>query len=250
MAFQPIVERGSGAVFAQEALVRGPEGEGAAWVFDHVTSENLYHFDQACRTKAIQLASALELDALLSINFMPNAVYKPERCLQTTLRVADETGFPINRLMFEIVETEDIADIAHLTDIIDIYRAFGMKVALDDVGAGHSGLNRVVDLHTDVLKVDRHLITGIDRDKRRQHTVAGLAQIAHSLGSRLVAEGIETRTELLTVLSLGVDLVQGFFIARPQFEGFAEISPEAWEILRTHQSTRLGFDAPSGVQPA
>ena len=152
MAFQPIVERSTGAVFAQEALVRGPDGQGAGWVFDHVTSENLYHFDQACRTRAIELASELELEQMLSINFMPNAVYKPERCLQTTLRVADETGFPINRLIFEIVETEDISDLDHLTDIIDVYRAFGMKIALDDVGAGHAGLHRVVDLETDIVK--------------------------------------------------------------------------------------------------
>lgn len=238
MAFQPIVERGTAAVYAQEALVRGPDGQGAGWVFEHVTSENLYNFDQACRTRAIELASELGLEEMLSINFMPNAVYKPERCLQTTLRVAQETGFPIDRLIFEIVETEDVADLSHLIDIIDVYRAFGMKVALDDVGSGHSGLNRVVDLQTDVLKIDRHLITGIDRDPRRQCTLAGLVNIAHGLGSRLVAEGIETRTELLTVLSLGVDLVQGFFIARPQFEGFAEISPEAWEILRTHNELR------------
>lgn len=247
MAFQPIVERGSGAIYAQEALVRGLDGQGAGWVLEQVTSEHLYHFDQACRTRAIQLASELDLEQLLSINFMPNAVDKPERCLQTTLQVADDTGFPINRLIFEIVETEDDTDTAHLTEIIDVYRAFGMKVALDDVGSGRSGLDRVVDLETDILKVDRHVISGIDRDPRRQHTLAGLVAIARGLGSRLVAEGIETRTELLTVLSLGVELVQGFFIARPQFEGFADIAPEAWEILRTHEQTRRGPNALSGA---
>ena len=71
--------------------------------------------------------------------------------------------------------------------------------------------------------------------------------IARGLGSKIVAEGIETRTELITVLSLGVDLVQGFFIARPQFEGFAEIAPEAWEILRTHRERRSAQDAASDV---
>ena len=132
MAFQPIVERGTGAVYAQEALVRGPDGQGAGWVFEHVTSENLYNFDQACRTRAIELASELGLDQLLSINFMPNAVYKPERCLQTTLRVAEQTGFPIDRLIFEIVETEDVADLSHLIDIIEVAtnEVFGPVVSI------------------------------------------------------------------------------------------------------------------------
>lgn len=234
MAFQPIVEAGTGTVFAQEALVRGLGGEGSASVFANVNNDNLYHFDQACRTTAIRLAAELELEQLLSINFMPNAVYKPERCLRSTKQAAEEFGFPLNRIIFEIVESEEVADVDHLRNIIEVYRAFGMRTALDDVGAGHAGLNLMVDLKTDFLKADRHLIHNIDTDPRRRAAVAGLLQISKALGSRLIAEGIETRSELITVLSLGIDLVQGFFIARPQFEGFAAISPDAWEILRLH----------------
>lgn len=238
MAFQPIVERSTGAVFAQEALVRGLDGSGAGSVFEHVNSENLYHFDQTCRTTAIRLAAELGLDELLSINFMPNAVYEPERCLQTTLEVADETGMPLSQLIFEIVETEHVADPEHVANIIDVYRAFGMKTAIDDIGAGHASMMRMINFSTDVHKVDRALITGIDTDPRRQAVLKGLVQISHDLGARLVAEGIETRGELITVLSMGVELVQGFFIARPQFRGVAQISDEASEILQSHSAVR------------
>lgn len=262
LAFQPIVESGTGTVFAQEALVRGVGGEGSASVVTNVNNDNLHHFDQACRTAAIRLASELELEQLLSINVMANAVYKPEQCLRSTVRAAEESGFPLNRIIFEIPESEDATDVDHVRNTIEAHQAFGMRTALNDVGAGHAGLNLMVDLKTDFLKADRHLIHNIDTDPRRRAAVAGLVQISKALGSRLIAQGIETRSELITVLSLGIDLVQGFFIARPQFEGFAAISPDAWELLRLHgrsaahkppaphrpQSlTHLSFDAANGT---
>jgi EAL domain-containing protein (putative c-di-GMP-specific phosphodiesterase class I) len=95
MAFQPIVRASSGEVFAYEALVRGVNGEGAGAVFAHVHQGNRYRFDQMCRVKAIELAAKLGMQAKLSINFMPNAVYQPELCIRTTLEAAQRFGFPI-----------------------------------------------------------------------------------------------------------------------------------------------------------
>ena len=97
--------------------MRGPNGESAYSVLSQVNDDNRYAFDQACRVKAIRLASRLQLDKVLSINFLPNAVYEPAHCIRSTLAAAKETGFPIENLMFEIVESEQVYDRTHLTNI-------------------------------------------------------------------------------------------------------------------------------------
>jgi len=117
MAFQPIVDIRTASVFAYEALVRGVNNEPAGKVFEQVNDDNRYLFDQTCRVKAIELASRLGVDSKLSINFMPNAVYRPELCIRTTLAAADKYSFPIDRIIFEVTEGEDVKDKKHLSDI-------------------------------------------------------------------------------------------------------------------------------------
>ena len=94
-AFQPIVDVQARSVFAHEALVRGTTGEPAASVLSQVTADNRYAFDQACREKAIRIAGALDLPSHLSINFLPNAIYRPELCIRSTLQAARQHGFPV-----------------------------------------------------------------------------------------------------------------------------------------------------------
>ena len=120
MAFQPIVDVVSGATFAHEALVRGPNGEGAHSILSAVDDTNRYAFDQQCRIKAIEMAAKLGLSdsgACLSINFMPNAVYEPRACIRLTLDAADRTGFPVNHIIFEFIEAEKL-DTVHLLNIL------------------------------------------------------------------------------------------------------------------------------------
>ena len=110
MAFQPIVDIQERTVFAYEALVRGLDGGSAAWILAHVNDQNRYRFDQACRTKAVELASRLGVECYLSINFMPNAIYEPATCIRTTLAAAKKHNFPAERLLFEVSEAEDAVD--------------------------------------------------------------------------------------------------------------------------------------------
>ena len=99
-AFQPIVDVSMHSIYAHEALVRGTNGEGAFTILERVNDSNRYQFDQACRVKAIRGAAALGMKELLSINFLPNAVYRPEACIRTTLAAAQECDFPIERIIF------------------------------------------------------------------------------------------------------------------------------------------------------
>jgi EAL domain-containing protein (putative c-di-GMP-specific phosphodiesterase class I) len=220
MAFQPIVDLQSGRPYAYEALVRGPNGEGAGEVMSQLTPENLYAFDQACRVAAIRTAVAagiLKTDARLSINFLPNAVYSPVACIQLTLKTAREAGFPTERLIFEFTENERIEP-DHLRSIVTSYRQMGFETAIDDFGAGHSGLGLLADLDADVIKLDMDLIRGIDTSLPRRLIVTSLVGLARSMGMRLVAEGVETAGELETLRECGVRFVQGYLLAKPELE--------------------------------
>lgn len=228
MAFQPIINIHTREVFAYEALVRGPNNESAADVFTHVDDSNRYRFDQSCRVKAVQLAAALDMRSMLSINFMPNAVYRPELCIRTTLDAAETYGFPIDRIMFEITEGERVDDHAHVRGIVEHYRQRGFKTAIDDFGAGYAGLNLLAEIRTDLLKLDMALIRDIDRDPVRQAIVRGIVQVCAELATTVIAEGVETRAELDVLKSFGIGLFQGYLFARPAFESLPGVPDEVF----------------------
>lgn len=223
MAFQPIIDVDAREVFAYEALVRGTAGEPASEVFRHVGEGNRYRFDQACRVKAIELASRLGMAARLSINFMPNAVYRPELCIRTTLDAAETYGFPIDRIVFEITESERIDDRDHLRNIVSHYQQRGFLTAIDDFGAGYSGLNLLADVRTDLVKLDLALVRGVESDAGRRAIIRGVVSMCADLGMRVVAEGVETPGEYEVLHGMGIRLFQGFLFCRPAFRSLPEV---------------------------
>lgn len=228
MAFQPIVNCRTREIFAHEALVRGLNNEGAGQIFEHVNDSNRYRFDQACRTKAIKLAAELGMKSLLSINFMPNAVYRPELCIRTTLAAAEKYNFPIEQIIFEITESEKVDDLAHVRNIVDYYRQRGFKTAIDDFGAGYAGLNLLAEIQTDIMKLDMALLRNIDTRKSSQIIVRGIVQVCAELGMTVVAEGIETHEEYAILRDMGIDLFQGYYFARPAFQSLAQVPAEVF----------------------
>jgi EAL domain-containing protein (putative c-di-GMP-specific phosphodiesterase class I) len=228
MAFQPIVDIGAKRIFAQEALVRGVDGASAGEVLAEVTEDNRYHFDQKCRVTAIEIAARLKIDTILSLNFLPNAVYEPATCIRKTLQAADRHSFDPRLLMFELTEQEAIKDIAHLKRIFADYSARGFRTALDDFGAGFAGLGLLAELQPDYIKIDRGLLTRIDADPVRQAIVDGIVKTANTLGIAIIAEGIETDAELAFVCDLGVNLVQGYRVAHPRTEALTTAQDIVW----------------------
>lgn len=226
MAFQPIVDVGSGAPFAFEALVRGAEGEGAGSVLAQVSETSRYSFDQACRVKAIELAAALSLadqGAYLSINFLPNAVYEPRACIRATLEAATAHNFPLDRIIFEFTEVERLNP-AHVLNILRTYRAIGFKTAIDDFGAGWSGLGMLSQFTPDIVKLDMDLVRNIDQRPSARTIVANVLRMLADLGVTAVCEGIETVEEYVVLQDLGIRYMQGYLFARPGFETLPPIS--------------------------
>ena len=221
-AFQPIVDADTKTVYAYEALVRGPEGQGALSVLSNVTGENRYSFDQICRVKAVKLAARLGMEAMLSINFMPNAVYDPDYCIRTTLAAAQAAKFDTHKIIFELIETEDLHSLDHLVHIIKSYQEMGFQTALDDFGTGYSRYNILVASPPDILKLDMEIIRDIDKTPNKQAVVAGILTMMSQLGGKVLAEGVETEEEYFWLRSQGISLFQGYLFAKPGFETLPE----------------------------
>ena len=219
MAFQPIVDVDTGRPFAYEALVRGVNGESAASILGQVTDTNRYRFDQACRVRAIEQAAELGLgdlsDCRLSINFLPNAVYRAESCIRATMQAAKRTGLDHQKLIFEVTEGEQVRDPQHLMSIFTEYRRQGLLTAIDDFGAGYAGLTLLARFQPHVIKLDMEFTRGIDHNVVLQAIVSGVMLVCRRLGIVAIAEGVETAEESACMASLGVRYQQGYYFARP-----------------------------------
>jgi len=224
MAFQPIIDYKEKSVFAYEALVRGADGSPAYKILAQVNEDNIYQFDQKCRTTAIQLASKLGMKSNLSINFIPGAVYNPETCIRQTLEAAHEYKFPTEKIIFEVIESEKVHDRKHLLSIFQSYASHSFRMALDDFGEGFSGLNHLLELDPNIIKIDINLIREIDKNTKARLIVKNIKNMCDDLNIAVIAEGVETGDELRALLDININLFQGYLFAKPQFEGLPEIN--------------------------
>jgi EAL domain-containing protein (putative c-di-GMP-specific phosphodiesterase class I) len=248
MAFQPIVDIETAEVYAYEALVRPIGGGTAADVLSRMSGANRYAFDQLCRVKAIELAAALGMNDFLSINFLPNAVYEAVACLERTLEAAQRAGFPLHHLIFEITENEPTRDIHQFKEIFSQHKRHGMITAIDDFGAGHSGLSMLADFQPDIIKIDMELTRNIDTDTVRRSIARAIISLCSDLKISVIAEGVESVAEAVTLRGLGVSLFQGYLFAKPEVERLPGIAPGAVEaVMRAHE-LRLteGAGVPAG----
>jgi len=223
-AYQPIVDLANRSVFAHEALVRGPAGEPAGVVLAQVNEANRYRFDQSCRVKAIKGAAELGLAERLSINFLPNAIYRPEICIRTTLEAARAHGFPLERIIFEVTEGERVEDGPWFASILREYKRVGFLTAIDDFGAGYAGLKLLADFQPDLIKLDMDLVRHIDADAARRLIVQHLVRLCADLHIAVIAEGVETPAERNALLDLGITLMQGYLFARPSQAAAATVA--------------------------
>jgi EAL domain-containing protein (putative c-di-GMP-specific phosphodiesterase class I) len=229
-AYQPIVDVARRTVFAHEALVRGPNGESATTVLSQVNEQNRYRFDQACRVKAIKGASQLGIQEHISINFLPNAIYRPELCILTTLEAAREYGFPLERIIFEVTEGERIEDGPWFTEILREYKRRGFKTAIDDFGAGYAGMRLLADFQPDIIKIDMDLIRDVDTNIPRQAIVRSLVRLCDEMKIQVIAEGIETSAERDFLYDAGIHLMQGYLFAKPAFRAVASVDHSVFAI--------------------
>ncbi|MBA3059411.1 MAG: EAL domain-containing protein [Gammaproteobacteria bacterium] len=227
-AYQPIVDFHARAIFAHEALVRGVNNEPAYSILARVNDDNRYRFDQACRVKAVKGAAQLGIQEFLSINFMPNAVYEPAACIRTTFDAARQYHFPKEKIIFEVLEGENVSNRPHLINIFEEYRRYGFQTAIDDFGSGYAGLNLLAEFQPHIVKIDMDLVRDVNLSKPKQAIVEGIVHICKRLGIKVLAEGIETKAERDFFLANGINLMQGYLFCKPAFQAIGKIDPDAW----------------------
>jgi EAL domain-containing protein (putative c-di-GMP-specific phosphodiesterase class I) len=218
MAFQPVVDLRENIVFAHEALVRGKDGASAGDMLASVHAGNRSAFEQCCRATAIDWAQRLQLPGLLSINFMPNVVHEADACTQPVATSAGHATWPLTRIIIEVNEQEAVADLDRLLVILKRYHAQGILTAIDDFGAGYSGLKLLADFQPDLLKLDLALVRGVALDRTRQVIIRHTVRLCEELGVRIIAEGVETADDCHALYDIGIFLQQGYFFARPLIE--------------------------------
>ena len=217
-AFQPIVDLQDRTVVAYEALVRGVGGEPAAEILAAMGQARSRDMNAILQQRALETASALGLDCGLNLNLLPRNVELAGGALEATLERARELGFPLDRITMEIIETEIITDIARFLETVDHFRGQGVRLSIDDFGAGFAGLNLLTRFQPDSVKIDMSIVRDIDANGPRQAIVHGIIRTCTDLGIDLVAEGIESQAEFDWCRAEGIAHGQGFYVARPGFE--------------------------------
>lgn len=223
-AFQPIVDIAAREVYSHEALVRGAAGEPAYKVLEAVPALSRHAFDAASRCSAIALAARLGLASRLNLNLLPQSLLESDTAITSTVAAAQAHGVLPEQLILEVTEGEVIADYANFGRRLSSYRALGLRFAIDDFGAGYSGLNLLADFQPDQIKIDMNLVRGIERHGPRQAIVRALVQACDDLAIDIVAEGVESPRELEWLAGQGIRLFQGYLFAKPGFECFPDIA--------------------------
>lgn len=227
--FQPILDIENNTIYGYETLARGVNDDGTLvypdklfkWAKD---GDMLFYLDRACRESSLKTAAIKNIRAKVFINFIPTAIYDPNHCLQSTVKWANSLEFDPKNVIFEVVESENVEDIEHLKNILNFYKSKGFIIALDDVGSGYSSLNMIVQLHPDIVKIDREIIKDIDKNKANQSVFGAIVKIAKDNNIIVLAEGIETKEEFLYLKENGASLAQGYYFAKPSSEPIRKIN--------------------------
>lgn len=213
-----------------ECLTRGPEGSNmhsAGVLFEYVRRKGQEAtLDRLCVASALRTIAmqALRIRPRLSLNVHAATLERDPRFVSFFVGCAEASLVPLSNLTLEIVEhAPSWSGPGFLTALADL-RRHGVAIALDDVGLGQSNYRMILDCEPDYLKIDRYLVSGCHGDYRRQAVLDSLVHLGHSLGTRLVAEGVENKADLNSVGLLGIDFVQGYFLSRP-------LSPEKLKEL-------------------
>ena len=209
--FQPIVDLDDGRVLGVEALSRfvtKPRRSPETWFTEAASQGQLARLELAAAEHAFHHLEEIPDDVYLSVNISPETLNEPR--LAQALR-----SIPARQVVVELTERSPIGDYGEARARLAELRDVGVRLAIDDVGSGFSGLAHVVELSPDILKFDRSLVGGIDTDDQKSALIARLTSFAEEVEMEVVAEGIETRAELETLRDLGVRAGQGFLLGRP-----------------------------------
>lgn len=233
--FQPIVSLRDGSVLGNEALSRGPEGtemQSPEVLFNNaVKYDLLWSLELLCRTKSLESLKNCNVKTKLFLNVNPNIINDSKFKQGFTSNYLSKFSIEPDSIIFEITEKGTIDNIDYFKKTVQNYKNQNYKIAIDDVGAGLSGLNMISDVDPHYIKLDMYLIRDIDRDYTKQALVKSMVEYAKLANTFLIAEGIEKKEELLKLIEIGVNYGQGYFIQKPN-TAILPIRNEVIEVIR------------------
>ena len=240
--FQPIADFTTGTILAWEALTRGPEGSSfhsPAMLFDFAEQTGkLFALERLCREKAIRNLGLIGPGQKLSLNIHTKTMADPEFTNGMTLELLEAAGLTPQNIVFEITERHSITEFALFHRTLDHYRSQGYLVAVDDAGAGYSGLTSIAQIRPEFIKIDMSLIQGIDKDPVKRALIETLVTFADKIGSKIIAEGIESQAQAACLVDIGVHYGQGFYLALPAMPK-PPLSLDTSYLRNTQEQTRL-----------
>ncbi|GIU12358.1 bifunctional diguanylate cyclase/phosphodiesterase [Shewanella sp. MBTL60-007] len=217
--FQPICNLSTHQIHGYEALSRGPEHSplfSPVPLFTTAAYEGrLSELETLCRRISIQQFKNTQLPGKLFLNISPKALLEPNHAKGLTLSLVQDLGLDPSQVVIELSEQYPADDIDLLKSCLNHYRSQGFLTAIDDLGAGYSGLRLWSELAPDYVKIDRHFIESIDTSSVKQEFVRSIIALCQNLSCKVIAEGIETHEELAVLKQLGIIYCQGFLLGRP-----------------------------------
>lgn len=234
IVFQPIISLRDGEVLGYEALSRGPAGsplQSPDALFGVAANcGKLWDLEQLCRTKALEAAYKNAASFKLFLNVNPSVIHDEKFKHGFTKEYLMNFDIDPSNIFFEITEKNAITDPNGFKRTIDHYKNQDYKIAIDDAGAGYSGLNLIADVRPHYIKLDMNLVRDIDKDSYKKTLVKSLYDFCCLSEVMLIAEGIETEAELRALVDIGVHYGQGYFIQYPESE-ISEINPGVLESI-------------------
>jgi EAL domain-containing protein (putative c-di-GMP-specific phosphodiesterase class I)/GGDEF domain-containing protein len=245
VVFQPIVSLRDGATLGCEALARGDAGtalEMPIALFACAAQVNLSHeLDALCQRSALEASYRLgKANPRIFLNVDPSSLHRQSFDESVLARTVERLGISPSQVVIEITERQAIADFGEFARALRAYREVGFRVAVDDAGAGYSSLQAIAEVSPDYVKIDRSLVDGIDTNPNKRTLLTFLTQFASQIGTHLIAEGIETLSQLTTLGELGVDYGQGFYLAYPEVDPPALHDGVRERIVATNQRRLRG----------
>ncbi len=229
--FEPIVQLADLKITGYEALSRGPVGTGLESPLNLFSIAERcgfeFELDNLCRRQALRNARGIRADQKLFLNILPSSIHDPDFAGVRVREMLGELGLAPQNLVLEISERQAIANYPIFREAIDHFSRLGFEIALDDTGAGFSSLEAALELNPRYLKIDMSLVRGIEGNPQKQEALRGLHSLSEKMRSTVIAEGIETRSELEAIQDLGIEYGQGFIFGRGgpiQAEEFASTS--------------------------
>ena len=235
--FQPIIAMGTGEIIGYEGLIRGPSDSSLHSPVNLFKAANQcglsLEIERLCRQVTLQRFIELALPGKLFLNVSPECLTQPNFKSGETLGFLEAIGLSPERVIIELTENQPTYDYSVLREAAFHYRSIGFEIGIDDLGEGFSSLRLWSELRPEYIKIDMHFIQGINRDPVKLQFVRSIQQIADNSGSHVIAEGIETGGELMTVRDIGIQCGQGYFIGRPNAIPALAISAESAKMLET-----------------